>query len=265
MEHSNEQPWTSPILVTGGTGTLGRLVVKRLRDAGRDVRVLSRHLADVENGVDHVRGRPARHGPRHRRRGRRELGSSSTARAAPRATSTRRSNWCAARHRRVHCTLSTSRWSGRGRIPVEGRMDRAMFGYFASKFAAERIVADSGLPWTTLRATQFFDLTLKTCAADGQAAADPGSGRLPVSADRRRRGGGPTRGTRTRNAGWAGTGDRRAPRVRDGRPGARIPARGTRAPVDHPGSHARPGRGATVPARTWPLTGPSAAGPGRSS
>jgi uncharacterized protein YbjT (DUF2867 family) len=32
----------SPILVTGGSGTLGRLVVSRLRDAGRDVRVLSR-------------------------------------------------------------------------------------------------------------------------------------------------------------------------------------------------------------------------------
>jgi uncharacterized protein YbjT (DUF2867 family) len=30
-----------------------------------------------------------------------------------------------------------------------------MFGYFASKRAAERIVEGSGLPWTTLRATQF--------------------------------------------------------------------------------------------------------------
>jgi uncharacterized protein YbjT (DUF2867 family) len=36
-----------------------------------------------------------------------------------------------------------------------------MFGYFASKFAAERVVAGSGLPWTTLRATQFYDLLLK--------------------------------------------------------------------------------------------------------
>ena len=35
-EHGN------PILVTGGTGTLGRLVVARLLDAGRSVRVLSR-------------------------------------------------------------------------------------------------------------------------------------------------------------------------------------------------------------------------------
>jgi uncharacterized protein YbjT (DUF2867 family) len=36
-----------------------------------------------------------------------------------------------------------------------------MFGYFASKRAAEEVVADSGLPWTTLRATQFHELMLK--------------------------------------------------------------------------------------------------------
>ncbi|HKH37055.1 MAG TPA: hypothetical protein VKA82_07800 [Rubrobacter sp.] len=35
-----------------------------------------------------------------------------------------------------------------------------MFGYFASKRAAERIVEDSGLPWTTLRATQFHESML---------------------------------------------------------------------------------------------------------
>ena len=35
-----------------------------------------------------------------------------------------------------------------------------MFGYFGSKLAAERIVADSGVPFTTLRATQFHDLIL---------------------------------------------------------------------------------------------------------
>jgi uncharacterized protein YbjT (DUF2867 family) len=41
-------------------------------------------------------------------------------------------------------------------------MDRAMFGYFGEKFAAERAIADSGIPWSMLRATQFFDLTLLT-------------------------------------------------------------------------------------------------------
>ena len=47
---------------------------------------------------------------------------------------------------------------GADRIPVVSGTDRAMFGYFGSKLAAERVVADSGVPWTTLRATQFHDL-----------------------------------------------------------------------------------------------------------
>src|SRR5439155_25044753 len=51
---------------------------------------------------------------------------------------------------------------GADRIPVASAIDRTMFGYFGSKLAAERAVAESGLPWTTLRATQFHDLTLMT-------------------------------------------------------------------------------------------------------
>jgi uncharacterized protein YbjT (DUF2867 family) len=37
-----------------------------------------------------------------------------------------------------------------------------MFGYFAAKRAAEQTIADSGLGWTTLRATQFHDGILVT-------------------------------------------------------------------------------------------------------
>jgi uncharacterized protein YbjT (DUF2867 family) len=51
---------------------------------------------------------------------------------------------------------------GADRIPVVSGVDRAMFGYFASKLGAERVVAGSGIPWTTLRATQFNDLILTT-------------------------------------------------------------------------------------------------------
>ena len=48
---------TSLILVTGGTGTLGKLVVPRLREAGAKVRVLSRQAREGPAGdVEYVRG-----------------------------------------------------------------------------------------------------------------------------------------------------------------------------------------------------------------
>ncbi|HEX6418886.1 MAG TPA: NAD-dependent epimerase/dehydratase family protein, partial [Acidimicrobiales bacterium] len=46
----------SPILVTGGTGTLGQLVVPRLRNAGHDVRVLSRRSREGGEGIEFVTG-----------------------------------------------------------------------------------------------------------------------------------------------------------------------------------------------------------------
>ena len=46
----------SPVLVTGGTGTLGRLVVPRLQDAGCDVRVLSRRSREGGEGIEFVTG-----------------------------------------------------------------------------------------------------------------------------------------------------------------------------------------------------------------
>ena len=49
---------------------------------------------------------------------------------------------------------------GAERIPVVSRIDRAMFGYFESKWEIEYVVADSGLPWTTLRVTQLHNLIL---------------------------------------------------------------------------------------------------------
>src|SRR4030095_10889238 len=44
---------------------------------------------------------------------------------------------------------------GADRVPMASGIDRALFGYFGSKLGAERVVAESGVPWTTLRATQF--------------------------------------------------------------------------------------------------------------
>src|SRR3989449_10986250 len=150
----------SPILVTGGTGTLGRLVVPRLLDAGCTVRVLSRRSREAGEGIEFVTGDLATGvGIAAAVEGAEIIvhcaGSSkgdedkalNLVRAASRA---------GARHL-VYISVV-----GADRIPVLSGVDRAMFGYFGSKLAAERLVADSGLPWTTLRATQFHDLFLMT-------------------------------------------------------------------------------------------------------
>jgi uncharacterized protein YbjT (DUF2867 family) len=49
-----EEIQIDPILVTGGTGTLGRLVVRRLREAGREV-LDGRVIAPDGAGYDEAR------------------------------------------------------------------------------------------------------------------------------------------------------------------------------------------------------------------
>ncbi len=145
-------------LVTGGTGTLGRLVVPRLQDAGYDVRVLSRHSHDGPEGIEMVTG---------------DLATGEGIDAAVEGTEIivhlagaktgdedKAQNLVRAASRNGTQHLVYISVVGADRIPVTSRIDRAMFGYFASKRAAEQIVADSGLPWTTLRATQFHESML---------------------------------------------------------------------------------------------------------
>jgi uncharacterized protein YbjT (DUF2867 family) len=149
---------TSSILVTGGTGTLGRHVVSRLRDAGCHVRVLSRRTHEAVDGIEYVTGdllrdvgiQAAVDGAGiivHCAGGRKgdDEATRNLVRAASRA---------GAQHL-VYISVI-----GVDRIPVVNGVDRMMFGYFESKLAAERVVVDSGLPWTTLRAAQFHDLLL---------------------------------------------------------------------------------------------------------
>jgi uncharacterized protein YbjT (DUF2867 family) len=148
----------SPILVTGGTGTLGRHVVPLLRKAGTEVRILSRRGRGPTDGIEYVAGDLATgegvdlavDGVEtivHLAGGAR--GDDDKARNLVRAASR------AGDPHVVYISVV-----GAERIPVVSRIDRALFGYFASKRAAELVVADSGLPWTTLRASQFHDLTL---------------------------------------------------------------------------------------------------------
>jgi len=151
---------TSSILLTGGTGTLGRLVTPLLRDAGAKVRTLSRHSHQPGDGIEFVTG---------------DLATGEGIEAAVDGVETivhcagsakgdeekaRNLVQAAAKVGAQHLVYISV--VGAERVPVVSGVDRAMFGYFAAKRAAELIVADSGLPWTTLRATQFHDLTLLT-------------------------------------------------------------------------------------------------------
>jgi uncharacterized protein YbjT (DUF2867 family) len=149
---------TSPILVTGGTGTLGRLVVRRLRDAGSNVRVLSRRSREAEDGIEFVTGDLATGAgiePAVER-----AGTIVHCAGSPKGDEDKARNLVRAASLAGAAHLVYISVVGADRIPIDSRVDRAMFGYFASKLAAERIVADSGLPFTTLRATQFHDLIL---------------------------------------------------------------------------------------------------------
>ncbi|WP_406283824.1 SDR family oxidoreductase [Embleya sp. NBC_00896] len=140
---------TSSILVTGGTGTLGRLVVPKLRDAGHNVRVLSRTGGTVQEGVEYVTADLLKNegveaavagmdtilhlagGPK---------GDDEATRNLVRAAQV-----AGVRHL-VYISVI-----GADRVPL---------GYFKAKLGAERAVAESGLPWTTLRAAQFHQLML---------------------------------------------------------------------------------------------------------
>jgi uncharacterized protein YbjT (DUF2867 family) len=154
------------ILVTGGTGTLGSLVVARLRETDHGVRVLSRssHAGDdfvtgdldTGDGVDDaVRGIDV---------------VVHCAGAAKGDDVKARHLVRAATEAGVRHVVNIS-VVGADRVPQASAVDRAMFGYFGSKLAAEQEVSDSGLPWTTLRATQFHTLMFTTVA---------GMSKLPV-------------------------------------------------------------------------------------
>ncbi|MFD3734358.1 SDR family oxidoreductase [Streptomyces sp. NPDC058632] len=132
------------ILVTGGTGTLGRHVVERLRTGTQEVRVLSRHAQPY--AVDLRRGGSA-------------LDTAVTgADTIVHCASTPRGGDEAA----AENLLAAARRAGVGHlvhISIVG-VDQVPFGYYRSKLAVERLIEESGLGWTVLRTTQFHDLVL---------------------------------------------------------------------------------------------------------
>ena len=140
----------SPVLVTGGTGRLGKLVVTRLQDSGCDVRVLARHdrrTRRASHSLPQTCGRA------------RASSSAVTAAAAiiHCATSTRGD---AEATRNLVAAASRTGSAHLVYVSIVGIDHIASWGYPKTKLQAEQIVASSGLPWTILRVTQFYDYCL---------------------------------------------------------------------------------------------------------
>ena len=142
------------MLVTGGTGTIGRLVVPLVQAAGWNVRVLSRHTHDREAGVEylavdllrgdgidaavdgadvvlHLAGGPKGD----------DIGTRNLVQAAEKA---------AVSHL-VHISVTA--------------VDQLPLTYFKSKLGAEEAVRRSSVPWTVLRVAQLHEFAWKTVQA----------------------------------------------------------------------------------------------------
>ncbi|WP_433161850.1 SDR family oxidoreductase [Kribbella sp. CA-247076] len=162
------------MLVTGGTGTLGRQVVPLVQAAGWKVRVLSRHAKDRGDGVEYVAA-DLLHGENldaavagidvvmHLAGGPKgdDIGTRNLVRAAERAR---------VQHL-VHISVTA--------------VDQLPFTYFKAKLGAEQAVRASSVPWTVVRAAQFHDFALKTVQAMAKLPVLPVPGGLrfqPVDA-----------------------------------------------------------------------------------
>jgi uncharacterized protein YbjT (DUF2867 family) len=149
----------SPVLVTGGTGTLGRPVVARLREAGRQVRVLSRNRHGGQDGLEFVTGDLVT--------GEGLAAAVTGAGTIVHCASNRRGDADAMRNLVRAATARAAKAGAPGAgaphlvyISIVG-VDRFPVGYFKQKLQCESVIAGSGLPWTILRATQFYELILK--------------------------------------------------------------------------------------------------------
>lgn len=153
------------ILVTGGTGTLGRPLIDRLLDDGHDVRALSRR---PHTGA----ARPRLHSyavDLHDGTGLREAVAGVDA--------------------IVHCASTPAGGDAEaaGRLVAAAKaagvphlvyisivgVDRVPIAYYRTKLAVERLIEDSGIGWTVLRTTQFHDLVLGLVKAGARSPVVP--------------------------------------------------------------------------------------------
>lgn len=144
------------VLVTGGTGTLGREIVSRLSQQGHTVRIMSRSASRLTSDSDK----------------RLEWAQATLASGEGVAEAVKDINVI------VHCASSPFRETKA--VDVDGTkrllqlakaagvahvvhisitgIDHHPFSYYQNKVAGENVIMEGGIGWTILRTTQFFNL-----------------------------------------------------------------------------------------------------------
>ncbi|MFP3466499.1 SDR family oxidoreductase [Leifsonia sp. SIMBA_070] len=139
----------APILVTGGTGTIGQRVVPLLLAAGEDVRILTRHPGQDAPGVEHRQGDIVA--------GTGLVEALAGVRTVLHLAGGPKGDEVATRN-----LAEAARAAGVDHLVVISVVaaDRVPVGYYRAKAASERAVAESGVPWTVLRAAQLHEFVL---------------------------------------------------------------------------------------------------------
>jgi uncharacterized protein YbjT (DUF2867 family) len=147
---------TQEVLVTGGTGTLGRRVVGRLRERGRKARVMSRSGRPGTIKADLLTGKGIEAAVRgmgiviH-------CASNTTTHNAPNPRKSHQAD--VGGTQRLLRAAATAGVAHVVFISIVG-VERNPFFYYRAKLDAERVVERSPVPWTILRSTQFHDFML---------------------------------------------------------------------------------------------------------
>ncbi|MCX4694483.1 SDR family oxidoreductase [Streptomyces sp. NBC_01408] len=135
----------SAILVTGGTGTLGTSLVTRLRAAGHDVRVLSRHSPDFPVDLRDGSGLDT---------------ATAGAEVIVHCASSPRGGDDVAAGRLIEAARRAGTVTNLVYVSIVG-VDAVPLGYYRTKLEVERLLEASGLGVTILRTTQFHDLVAR--------------------------------------------------------------------------------------------------------
>lgn len=132
LHRRKESSGVATVLVTGGTGMLGRAVIARLSNRRHHVQMLSRRSGLVFPGVEVIAG---------------DLVSGSGLQGAVAGT---------------HTLLRAAASGGSPHLifPSIVGVDRSTYAYYRAKHVAERLIEHAPLPWTIVRITQFHDLVL---------------------------------------------------------------------------------------------------------